>query len=934
MAAPSNTAAAAPDARDTQARARYDAFISYSHHSDATLAPLLQAGLHGFAKPWYRLRAVRVFRDEASLAATPALWESITEALAAAQFFVLLASPAAKASEWVAREASWWRERKPVDRILLVLTDGELAWDDDANDFDWTRTDALPKTLARCFPEEPRWIDLRWARDAENLSLRNPRFRDAVAEVAAPLHGRPKDELIGEDVRQHRRAVRLARSAVAALVVLLIAAVASAVFALGQRNTARDERDRAEQQARIATSRLLADQALTDLERSPDRSILLSLEAFRLQPTFEARASLVRALQHTQRAPAVLRPGGDVLSVEFSRDGRTLMTTGDDERVRFWDVAANREAGDALDCYCLTTEGGARLMPDGKRVVAAYGDDSTSVTISSVRTRRALRQVTDDAGSVEGLAVSGDGRFFATFGDSRPVVVWDAIKLRPLGRLRGTGADSTWNVGFSPDGRLVALNDSTGGLELWDVARRTRVERLARAGSWPRAFAFTRDGKTIAFENDAGIHVRAVAGGPYRGRPIVIGAVVNDIAFDPTGRLLATATENGVVRIWDATTGRPIGDALTGHENFVNAVAFSPDGRTLASAGQDGTVRLWTVAAAPLGTPVARVSLLAQDPTGRLVADYRGTKPVALVRESDWSVARTLPGDGETIEAAFGPGGKLVALGDESGAVTVWNTATGRRVGPVLGTRRAGRITSVAVSRNGRYVAAIGQNGWLRVWRTGSGKLVGYRSELQDDEFTPGLDVAMFAPDGSLVTAGSTDVAIWHIEADRLLKPELIKVDASIDNAALSPDGRMLALGTNVDSLIRLLDLRTRKKLEPLAGHSRSVYTMAFSPDGRVLASASALDETIRLWDVVSGRPLTGALRSDYGTPVSLAFTPSGDRLLSTNRVLLSWDPILWRGTFAEFQKRLCPVAGRNLRRGEWQRFLPQQPYRITCPDE
>jgi WD40 repeat protein len=934
VAAPSETAAAAPDARDKQARARYDAFISYSHHGDARLAPLLQAGLHRFAKPWYRLRAVRVFRDEASLAATPALWESITEALAAAEFFVLLASPAAKASEWVAREAGWWRERKPVDRILLLLTDGELAWDDDANDFDWTRTDALPKTLARCFPEEPRWIDLRWTRDEENLSLRNPRFRDALAEVAAPLHGRPKDELIGEDVLQHRRAVRLARAAVATLVVLLIAAIASAVFALGQRNTARAQRDRAEQQARIATSRLLADQALTDLERSPDRSILLSLEAFRLQPTFEARASLVRALQHTQRAPAVLRPGGEVLSVGFSRDGRTLMTTGDDERVRLWNVAANREEGKPLDCYCLLTKSGALLMPDGKRVVAADGFDSTSITFSSLRTRKALREVTDDAGSIEGLAVSSDGRFLASFGEDRPAVIWDAVKGRPLGRLRGTGTDSVWAVGFSPDGRLAAVDDATRGLELWDVDRRTAVERLARAGNWPRSFAFTRDGKTIAFENDSGIHVRAVGGGPNRGRPIVIGAVVNDIAFDPTGRLLATATEKGVVRIWDAATGRPVGDPLVGHENFVNAVAFSPDGRTLASAGQDGTVRLWTVASAPLGTPVARVSVLAQDPTGRLVADYRGTKPFALVRESDWSVARTLRGDGDTIEAAFGPGGKLVALGDESGAVTVWNTATGRRVGPVLGTRRSGRITSVAISPDGRYVAAIGQNEWLRVWRTGTWKLVGIRSALQDDGPTPGLDVAIFRPDGSLVTAGRTGVALWHIKANRLLKPEVIDVDVSLDDAALSPDGRTLALGTDEDSLVRLLDLRTRKQLEPLAGHSEGVDSLAFSPDGRVLASGSAFDETMRLWDVASGRPLTGALRSDYGAPGTLTFTPSGDALLSSNRALVSWDPILWRGTFAEFRKRLCPVAGRNLRRGEWQRFLPGEPYRITCPDE
>ena len=82
----------------------YDGFISYSHAADGRLAPRLQAGLQRFAKPWWRRRAIRVFRDESSLSANPHLWSSITEALDSSAWFVLLLSPEAAESPWVGNE--------------------------------------------------------------------------------------------------------------------------------------------------------------------------------------------------------------------------------------------------------------------------------------------------------------------------------------------------------------------------------------------------------------------------------------------------------------------------------------------------------------------------------------------------------------------------------------------------------------------------------------------------------------------------------------------------------------------------------------------------------------------------------------------------------------------------------------------------------------
>jgi hypothetical protein len=110
----------------------FDGFSSYSHAVDGELAPKLQRALSRFAKPWYRLRSLRIFRDEASLSAKPALWSTIQTALSDSRWFIILASPLASQSPWVSKEVEYWLEHKSVGHLLIALTDGEITWDDRA----------------------------------------------------------------------------------------------------------------------------------------------------------------------------------------------------------------------------------------------------------------------------------------------------------------------------------------------------------------------------------------------------------------------------------------------------------------------------------------------------------------------------------------------------------------------------------------------------------------------------------------------------------------------------------------------------------------------------------------------------------------------------------------------------------------------------------
>src|ERR671925_877325 len=103
--------------------ALYDAFISYSHARDKPVAAALQSVIQTLGKPWYRRRALRVFRDDTSLSSTPHLWPTIERALGESRYFILLASPEAAASKWVNKEVEHWLAHNGPDTLLIGLTD-------------------------------------------------------------------------------------------------------------------------------------------------------------------------------------------------------------------------------------------------------------------------------------------------------------------------------------------------------------------------------------------------------------------------------------------------------------------------------------------------------------------------------------------------------------------------------------------------------------------------------------------------------------------------------------------------------------------------------------------------------------------------------------------------------------------------------------------
>lgn len=206
----------------------YDGFISYGIGADGDLASRIQHGLEQLARPWNKRRALKIFRDIDDLPASPDLPAELREALRRTRTLVFLASADAAASPWCDQELAYWIDARPPEDLVVVLTDGTLEFDPDAErPTIFERSTAAPPAFAR-LGTVPLYIDMRDERAiVGDLDFRsNVEFRAKLTKVAAALHsnrtGRdvePRD-IDSADLREHRRSRRIRRIGVAALAVL------------------------------------------------------------------------------------------------------------------------------------------------------------------------------------------------------------------------------------------------------------------------------------------------------------------------------------------------------------------------------------------------------------------------------------------------------------------------------------------------------------------------------------------------------------------------------------------------------------------------------------------------------------------------------------------------------------------------------------------
>lgn len=614
------------------------------------------------------------------------------------------------------------------------------------------------------------------------------------------------------------------------------------------------------------------------------------------------------------------RHGGDVNTVGFLADGKTVVS-GSANGVRVWEAASGKELRTLPGFRVVVSPDGKTLATLDVNERQVLG----RIHLIDAASGKSIRQFDRSLATLT-LAFSPDGKTLAAGGhrtrNQNQVWLWEAatgneLPSPPMGRRY----DSVHRLVFSPDGKTLATSgDRDDTVRFWDLAAGMEQTPLGHNG---QALAYSPDGKLLALEgwdradekNEKSVvrlfdtenfkEVRQFAS--LRGG---VGAIV----FSRDGAAVAAGSRDGQVLLWETATGKEL-RALTGHRDAVTTLAHSPDGKLLVSGSKDKTICVWDLATGePLQAPAGhqgQLSSVALSPDGKTAITAGWDQTVRLWDLAASQEVQRLPHPAPVRTIALAPDGKFLASKSWSNSrndavLRLWDLNTGKELRQFP--EQLDWSLAAAFSPDGRTLAS-GNNLAVQLWDTATCKALRRFTVPPDQAYRSAIPFLSFAPDGKSIAwsnyvQGRLSEAATGKDLKSFSFPKTASTNDDVSWGVFSPDGTTLVLRT--ENTIRVWDVARAKELrafraDPLTGISQA----ALSPDGKMLATANLLG-TIRIWELATGkerRELRGAQErvhaavpkyfpAHQGSATAVAWSADGKRLISggEDSTVLVWD--------------------------------------------
>ncbi|HUJ58022.1 MAG TPA: serine/threonine-protein kinase [Kofleriaceae bacterium] len=739
-----------------------------------------------------------------------------------------------------------------------------------------TVASAPPRPLAERAPGAPRdLLAIAGRAMARDPAERYPSARGLADDLRRFLTGRlvashhyTRGELVRRFVRRHR--VPLAIAA-AALVVIAVAGSYAIQRIRAERDQARAERARADEQHHLAdlnADRMWMAQAARQVRTDPTGA-LLSLHAMSPGTIMLPEMRMIAADARAHGIPKLAgAPGHEVLALALAPDHAHAATAGGDHAVRLW----------SLDTMT-------------SRVIGTHGD------------------------RVEDVAFSPDGTRIASVGLDQTARVW-GIDGTAIATIRAPS--ELLHVAFSPDGAAIAAEAANATIAVWSVPDGAARATFHVPGNIAR-LAFDASGVVLACDVDGAVHRLELATGADR----VLAATSSAFAFG--GPAFAAATEHGL-EVWDDASARPrVLDAPSG----IEALAISGDGQTVAAYARPADqLFVWqhgerhrfasqrddnvtALALAPDASAVAVISRMISvvDLATRDVHVMPQPQPAPPEHVAYAAGALLTSARAQLVRLPIPPPPRLVAPGRfvrqvayrPDGSLVVIEP---KRIGTI--DLPAALVGRAVLARDGSAVVALGDDGVVRVIALPAGPVralpgsvaVAPRTAPKDPAMTAShadgstrwtirraaralregvgwVDHVALSPDGRTVACADTTggrVQVWSLAGGG---PRALDVGAGdIEDLAFTRDGGTLVLGDS-EGVVHLLEVATGRD-RALAGHTAPIERVAISPTGLRVASAAA-DGTVRSWDLATGA--VAATQPTFGVVDALAYAPDGAHL-------------------------------------------------------